>query len=158
MLALLYNFGCSVELVHFNPIRQRDGVADDLSLEIAAAAARVNPLLPERGFNPAKSRTAWQRAALLFAPVRQSRSDAATFHILHVRCGSSTGFVHSSSKATVLPTILSRRVIHDISLDSRGANRTIHRVMHMNEKGELNLAPPSCAAIRRNDPPTISSS
>jgi hypothetical protein len=95
MLALFYNFVRSVELVHFNPIRQRDGVASDVSLEIVAAAARVDPLLPERGFNPAKSRTACQRAAL-FSPVRQSRSDGGTFPICTSVVVRPSGFVHST--------------------------------------------------------------
>ncbi len=54
MLALLYNFVCSVEFFHFNPIRLSDGAGGDLPLEIVAAAARVEPLRIERGLTPAR--------------------------------------------------------------------------------------------------------
>ena len=55
VLALLRNFVCSVAFFHFNPIRQRDGAGGDLSLEIVAAAARVEPLRFERGLTPQES-------------------------------------------------------------------------------------------------------
>jgi hypothetical protein len=54
VLALLYNFVCSVEFFHFNPIRRSDGAGGDLPLEIVAAAARVEPLRIERGLTPAR--------------------------------------------------------------------------------------------------------
>jgi hypothetical protein len=54
VLALLYNWACSVESFHLNPIRQRDGVVGDLSLEIVADAARVKLLRVERGLTPAR--------------------------------------------------------------------------------------------------------
>jgi hypothetical protein len=68
--ALLYNFVCSIEFFHFNPIRRRDGVAGDLSLEIVAAAARERTAPNRARTNPRESRIAARLCDSFFAERR----------------------------------------------------------------------------------------
>ena len=72
MLALLYNFVCRVEFFHFNPIRLSDGAGGDLSLEIVAAAARVDPLRIERGLTPQEPHR-WPAVRLFFCRAARAR-------------------------------------------------------------------------------------
>jgi hypothetical protein len=87
-----------IKTAHQNPIRQSDGASDDVSLEFIVAPARLDPLLLERGLNPAKSRIACRRATL-FLRLRRTHLCPATHHCIECsgRLPPSIALVHSPS-------------------------------------------------------------
>jgi hypothetical protein len=91
VLALLYNFVCSIEFFHFNPIRRSDGAGGDLPLEIVAAAARVEPLRIERGLTPARV-ASLAGFATLFLPCGEIQANPSA----STRCQGAIGFARAS--------------------------------------------------------------